>query len=183
MRLAVLIFSLCWLPFLGAGAQSPVAPATGTIAGRVIDPQGAVIAHAVITATEDSTGKHYQTTTDGQGEFHLSGLTPGNYTVLIERRAFRAETRPVSVNPDQTAQLEVKLRIGPEDQGPAPELEPKPVPVTVCTATCPIDLIIYSASAPGNRASGAGGGERGRQRLGTMDHGQANQYRETHTRD
>src|SRR5947209_329394 len=52
---------------------------TGSISGRVVDPQGAAVANATVTASEPS--KNIETTakTGDSGDFSFSSLQPGNY--------------------------------------------------------------------------------------------------------
>ena len=53
--------------------------ATATLSGRVIDPHGAVIVGAQITAKNKATGILRETKAGDQGLFVLTNLAPGEY--------------------------------------------------------------------------------------------------------
>jgi len=61
----------------------------GTIVGTVTDPQGAVIANAKVTITEDATGLTYELMTGSSGDYARPALKPGTYTVTAEAPGFR----------------------------------------------------------------------------------------------
>ena len=63
---------------LAAGSVFPQAP--GSIAGSVTDTLGAIVVGATVTAVAPS-GQQKQAITNAKGEYVISGLTPGTYTV------------------------------------------------------------------------------------------------------
>jgi len=72
-------FSLCLLMLAGQlFAQSTV---TGGISGKVVDPQGAIIPNATITATNVGTNAVATATTGDEGTYRFSSLQPGTYKV------------------------------------------------------------------------------------------------------
>src|SRR5207248_6293554 len=79
-RLVVLCLCLAFLT-LNAFAQSEAT--TGNIEGRVLDPNGAVIPNATITAKNDATGLEKTATTDSEGNYRIILLPPGSYTVSV----------------------------------------------------------------------------------------------------
>jgi hypothetical protein len=95
-------------------ASSAIAQqSTGTIAGRVLDPQGAAVADATVTARNPGTGLVRTETSDHAGLYRLAALPVGVYEVRIEKEAFETITRKdVDVNVAQTQAIDVKLRIG-----------------------------------------------------------------------
>jgi hypothetical protein len=73
---------------LCAGLLAPAAFAqseatTGNIEGRVLDPNGAVVPNATVTAHNDATGLEKTATTDGEGNYRIILLPPGSYTVSV----------------------------------------------------------------------------------------------------
>jgi outer membrane receptor protein involved in Fe transport len=62
-------------------AQSQAA--TGNIEGRVLDPNGAVIPNAVVTAKNEATGLERTANTDDEGNYRIIQLPPGSYTVKV----------------------------------------------------------------------------------------------------
>lgn len=75
------------VPVHGEAAQA-------AFSGRVLDPAGAAIAGATITAVPDSTGSPVTTVSDARGEFRLS-LEPRTYQITIASPGFIAVTERV----------------------------------------------------------------------------------------
>src|SRR3954447_8562135 len=76
---------------------------TGTIAGTVTDPSGAVISGAKVTATASSTGLTRSTTTREDGGYILPLMPVGNYLMTVDQAGFkRYEQRGVDVRADAT---------------------------------------------------------------------------------
>ncbi|HKW67304.1 MAG TPA: carboxypeptidase-like regulatory domain-containing protein, partial [Terriglobales bacterium] len=102
---------------------------TGTIAGAVTDPSGAVLAGAKVLVTDLDRGGAFTTTTNQSGEYVASPLKIGRYTVTVEHSGFkRAISQPVSLDVQQRAVVNVKLQLGQatetvEVTGAAPLLE------------------------------------------------------------
>ena len=59
-----------------------------TITGRVLDPKGASVPDATVTATNLDTGIARTTTTTSDGIYRLEDLTPGTYDVSVGAAAF-----------------------------------------------------------------------------------------------
>ncbi|HEY6936608.1 MAG TPA: TonB-dependent receptor [Terriglobales bacterium] len=102
---------------------------TGTIAGTVTDPSGAVLAGAKVLVTDVDRGGAFTTTTSQSGEYVASPLKIGRYTVTVEHSGFkRAVSQPVTLDVQQRAVVNVKLQLGQatesvEVTGAAPLLE------------------------------------------------------------
>ncbi len=107
-------------PLSRALAQTPrvstVAAATGSMHGQVADPSGAVIPQASLTVTS-ATGVSRTGTSDASGQYVVSGLAPGQYTVTVQATGFSTFTSPpVRIAAGQTRQLNVSLSIQMEQQ-------------------------------------------------------------------
>ncbi len=63
------------------------------ITGTVTDSQGAVVAGATVTATNNSTGVATPATTNGAGVYNIIQITPGVYTVKVEKEGFGAQVQ------------------------------------------------------------------------------------------
>jgi Carboxypeptidase regulatory-like domain/TonB dependent receptor len=63
--------------------------ATARLVGIVHDASGAAIPNAKVTATQDATRQKTETTTNPSGEYVLSALQPGTYTLNVEAGGFR----------------------------------------------------------------------------------------------
>jgi outer membrane receptor protein involved in Fe transport len=76
---------LCCLPAVLANAQSA---STGQISGTVVDPQGAVVAGAQVTATNVATGVPRSVNTTSTGNYVIPNLPPGTYDVKVVAKGF-----------------------------------------------------------------------------------------------
>jgi Carboxypeptidase regulatory-like domain len=102
---------ICAAPTL---AQTSV---TGALTGTVTDPSGAVIVGATVTATNHGTGQERTTTTDANGAYKFSLLSPGDYDVKFSARGFEtAEVPSITVNVTETPVLNRALQIGSQAQ-------------------------------------------------------------------
>ncbi len=70
------------------------AQSTATLQGTVLDPQGAAVAAAKITARNLATGLERMAESDTSGNFSIPALPPGNYRVEIRRDGFRTMVIP-----------------------------------------------------------------------------------------
>src|SRR5581483_1159021 len=102
---AVLIcFVLLW--GLPAAAQFD----TGTIAGTVTDPNGAVIPNAAITITNTGTSVQKTAKTDGSGSFVATALPFGNYVVSAAATGFSAvNSQPIMLNVGATVHVSLQM--------------------------------------------------------------------------
>jgi hypothetical protein len=62
---------------------------TGSLSGRVVDPNGASVPNAKVTATEPARATSVSTVTSAPGEFSIAGLLPGTYSVTVEAPGFK----------------------------------------------------------------------------------------------
>jgi hypothetical protein len=119
---------LCLLALSFAAATSllttSMAPAahaqgiiTGGITGTVTDQTGAVIPNASIKATNQGTGSIFQAASSGQGEFNITDVPIGVYSVTVNANGFSAQTlRDVHVVAGNQTPLKVSLSLGKEAQ-------------------------------------------------------------------
>ena len=70
---------------------------TGQINGKVVDPNGALVANASVTVKSVDTGTENTATTDDQGRYNVTNLKPGLYDVTINASGFAAATQRVQV--------------------------------------------------------------------------------------
>ncbi len=105
--------AICLFVFLIlAGTTTVLAQtATGKLSGQVADPSGAVIPQAALTVTSAAgvsrTGK-----SDESGQYTISGLAPGAYTVTVQAGGFSTFTSPsVKIAAGQTQHLNIALAI------------------------------------------------------------------------
>ena len=87
---------------------------TGTIAGRVLDPQGTAVPGATITATDAATGLIRSDVSDNDGLYRLNAMPVGSYDVVAELSGFtRLERRDIVVDVSETTNLNLMLRLAP----------------------------------------------------------------------
>jgi carboxypeptidase family protein len=67
--------------------------AAGTISGTIVDQQGQVVPGATITITNEATADSRPTVSDDRGNFQITNLQPGSYTVRVELASFRTYER------------------------------------------------------------------------------------------
>lgn len=110
LRKKILTLALSGLCFsLSGWAQQT----TASVTGRVLDPTGAAIAGAKITATLVSTGAVYNSASDTQGQYLLPFLKPGAYEFKIQKTGFTALRRTgVTLTVAQKAVMDFTLQIG-----------------------------------------------------------------------
>src|SRR5689334_6372391 len=83
---------------------------TAKLQGRVTDSSGAVIPEAQVGVTNAQSGVKLTSQTNGQGEYSLPFLQPGDYNLAIGRQGFKTFQRPnVHLDLDQTAAIDVTL--------------------------------------------------------------------------
>jgi carboxypeptidase family protein/TonB-dependent receptor-like protein len=85
LQVFCIVAVLCCLPVMLASAQSA---STAQISGTVVDPQGAVVPGAKVTATNVATGVPRSVNTTSTGNYLLPNLPPGTYDVKVEAKGF-----------------------------------------------------------------------------------------------
>ena len=86
---------------------------TGGITGRIVDPQGAVIAKAKVTATNLATQIQTTVTSDSAGIYELPNLIPGTYSVEASAPDFKKTLRSnILVQVEDRIGLDFKLQLG-----------------------------------------------------------------------
>jgi hypothetical protein len=89
----------------------------GSLSGRVIDQQAAVVPNVKIVATETETGAKFQTVSNADGSYVLPFLPPGPYSVSAEAAGFKRYINgKVRITTNEREQLDIQLEIGAIDQ-------------------------------------------------------------------
>ena len=79
--------AMAWPQFVAAQAN------TGTISGTITDSQGQVIPGATVTVIAEATDESREATSDSKGDFQVTNLRPGRYTVKVALASFRTLER------------------------------------------------------------------------------------------
>src|SRR5579875_1229973 len=104
------------------------------IQGTVTDPSGAAVAGATVTITNKLTKVSRVTKTTKTGVYAVSGLTPGTYTVRVEKTGFKAGVlESVVIASEGTQAANVQLQLGSTQQN--------------VTVTAPVTALINTQSA------------------------------------
>ena len=83
------------------------------IVGTVVDPSGAAVNGATITAKDLDRGTILTTTTNDEGAFNISGVPVGRYEIKAAATGFQSAINPAfRLTLNQTARLNFQLRIG-----------------------------------------------------------------------
>ena len=87
---------------------------SGSIAGRVVDAQGAVVPNASVTVTEPSKNLRVSSKTSAGGDFLVPGLLPGTYSIMVESNGFKKLPRSgITLNAnDKLALGDLVLEVG-----------------------------------------------------------------------
>ena len=107
-----------WLTVV-AGAMLIVASAlqaqveSGKVVGTVRDATGAVVAEAAVTVTETQTNAESKTTSNSGGEYVVTELKPGTYTVKAEREGFKTAVQTAfKLDINQVIRVDLTLVVG-----------------------------------------------------------------------
>ncbi|HEX7315987.1 MAG TPA: TonB-dependent siderophore receptor [Pyrinomonadaceae bacterium] len=85
-----------------------------SLRGRVLDPNGAAVAGAYVTAEARGRTALYSATTDQNGEFVLA-VGPGEYVVKVMAKGFSEASQTVTLSQEGGASLEVTLQVSGVD--------------------------------------------------------------------
>jgi Carboxypeptidase regulatory-like domain len=102
---------------------------TGSIVGTIADSTGAVVANAAVTVTNIDTGATTKTTSDSSGNYVVTPLPVGRYTVTVEARGFKKSINEgITLNVQDRIGVNVTLEVGQvtetvEVQAAAPALQ------------------------------------------------------------
>jgi len=89
------------------------AQTTGSVVGKVTDPSGAVVPGVAIKATNQSTSFSREAISDTSGEYLISLLPVGRYTITAQKQGFEPFTlSDVVVNVNENLRVDVPLSLG-----------------------------------------------------------------------
>jgi hypothetical protein len=100
----ILSTAFCWTP---AGAQT----GKGTIAGTVKDPAGATLSATLVEL--EPLGK--RVVSDDQGQFRITEVPAGDYTLTASYVGFATFTAPVKVGAGQTVNIDPVLQVASQN--------------------------------------------------------------------
>src|SRR2546427_3187635 len=105
------LFALLFVPLLSH------AQGLGSITGRVMDPGGASVAGAQVTATQEGTGFSRSAVTDTDGLYVIPSLQPATYRLTVEAKGFSiSKENGINLLADQTLTVNFGLKLGTTTQ-------------------------------------------------------------------
>jgi len=100
-------FSSCSSPS-SSDKQEPIGPTTGTITGIINEAgTGAAVAGASVHTNPATT----TTTTDSQGKYTISNVTPGSYVITAEAEGYMEHSMTINVTSGQTTPADLTLQL------------------------------------------------------------------------
>jgi len=102
---------------VAAGVNVFAQQITGSVRGTVLDPSGAVVQSASVSASQTETGLTRSAMTDHSGAYVLLELPVGHYQLQVEARGFQTYVQQgIILNVNETATIPVRLVVGAETQ-------------------------------------------------------------------
>ena len=90
---------------------------TGSIRGTVVDPSGAVVQSALISAQQTETGLTRTASTDRSGGYVLVELPIGHYQIRAEAKGYQKYLQEgITLDVNQAATVSIHLKLGAETQ-------------------------------------------------------------------
>ncbi|HJS98972.1 MAG TPA: TonB-dependent receptor [Terriglobales bacterium] len=91
--------------------------ASGSIVGTVRDSSGAVVVDAGVTVRNPETGIGRVVKSNSEGQYVVTLLQPGTYSVTVEREGFKKAVQPpFKLDVNQTARVDITLAVGSVSQ-------------------------------------------------------------------
>ena len=85
----------------------------GSFAGTVVDPSGAVIPGAAVTAVEQGKGLERSVQTLGDGYYEIALLPPGRYSLTAEKAGFEKIVQgPIELTVNQHLKMDFQMKVG-----------------------------------------------------------------------
>ncbi len=98
---------------LAAGQLFAQSTVTGGIAGKITDPQGAVVPNAAVTVTNIGTNSAVTVNTNDDGGYRVTNLQPGTYRIETTVSGFApAKAENIVVEVGQATNVDIPLSVG-----------------------------------------------------------------------
>ena len=105
--------TLLLLQILALFSLESFAQTNATIVGKVLDPSGAAIPSATVSAVNEATGYKREVTSGADGAYLMPAMPVGTYTVSAQQSGFnRVERKGVVLTIDQNVRMDLALTVG-----------------------------------------------------------------------
>jgi hypothetical protein len=142
--LGVVVLAACVLT-LGGVAKAQLS-GKGAVSGTVFDSTGAAVPGATVTVTNDATKIATTTTSTSSGDYAVSTLDPGIYTVSVSAKGFEKQLqKDVHVNALETQTYSPKLTVGSEGTEVTVTTAPPALETTNATLGATMEHEMYEA--------------------------------------
>ncbi len=108
----LLRFGLGLILFASLVLSLPAQVVTVTIQGRIYDTTGAAISDAAVRAVNSETGFSRAITASVTGDYQISFLPVGDYTVTAEKPGFRTQAKKIHLDIGASGNLDFNLSVG-----------------------------------------------------------------------
>jgi hypothetical protein len=83
--------------------------ASTSLRGTVKDPSGALVPNATVTITDKSVGKTFTATTNGEGTYQFTQISPSHYLITVTAQGLGSESKTAELLVNQPATIDFKL--------------------------------------------------------------------------
>ena len=104
---AIIILSVSGATFVQAQSA--------TLSGTVVDQQGALVAGANVKITDPARAFERTTTTNNNGYFNFTQLTPSNYVLSVEQSGFATSNTNIVLNVNDQNSIKIELAVANAD--------------------------------------------------------------------
>jgi len=106
---AIALLAIVSLSLVSASAQT----ISGNLVGTVLDPSGAAVPNATVTATNIATGTKSETITNATGDYRIANLPVGSYDITATAANFQAATlKNYQIELNKTSTAKISLSVG-----------------------------------------------------------------------
>jgi hypothetical protein len=114
----------------------PAAFADSSIQGTVVDPTGASIVGARVTATLVATGMSRVTMTDAAGQFRIPNLSIGTYTIRCDKQDFQTvEIQQLTLSIGQVVEQQIEMKLAQHSEDVEVREQPEALDTTAVTGS------------------------------------------------
>jgi len=85
--------------------------ASTSLRGTVKDPSGALVPNATVTITDKSVGKSFTATTNGEGTYQFTQISPSHYLITVTAQGLGAESKTAELLVNQPATIDFNLSV------------------------------------------------------------------------